>query len=291
MANQVTTVSYTLPSAAAGSLDLGAIDGDFSQVLSKVFSPDANRGQYIARLDKQPNIVCEAVVDNGLTPVATKMFDLTALGLTFPTTTKRLIRWRHWVQTDNDLYYTEYSRWVLGGTTPVLLGSRRVIDSEGDVAGTIYAYGQLQLHATTSGGTVTVDTTQTSQGLSLGNFTSGAAALTFGPSRATPSATFAHFAEDAGTIGDVRTIQIRALVVAGTGTVETFTSNGTEAISSPNQVNNIDLGLFVLPPGDADLVMNGNSAELRITGIASDETRHRVDMFIGAPVLVPFQGS
>src|SRR5678815_4134341 len=145
MANQVTTVSFVLgPNASV--LDMGAIDGDFSQVLSKVLSPDPNRGQYLARLFNAPNIAAEGVVDNGLTPVATKLFDLTALGVTFPTTTKRLIRWRHWVQTDNDLYYTEYSRWILGGTTPVLLGSRRVIESEGDVAGTIYAYGQLRLH-------------------------------------------------------------------------------------------------------------------------------------------------
>src|SRR5678815_4365294 len=105
MANQVTTVSFVLgPNASV--LDMGAIDGDFSQVLSKVLSPDPNRGQYLARLFNAPNIAAEGVVDNGLTPVATKLFDLTALGVTFPTTTKRLIRWRHWVQTDNDLYYT-----------------------------------------------------------------------------------------------------------------------------------------------------------------------------------------
>lgn len=272
-------------------LDLGAIDGDPSVILSKVESPDANRAQYLARLFNLPNLFAEGTFDADATPLATKLFDLTALGVTFPTGTKRLIRWRHWEQTDNDQYYVEYSRWILGGATPALLGSRRVIDAEGVVAGTKYAYGNIALHATTASATVTVSASS-SAGISLGNFTSGAAALTFGPSRATPVVAFANFAEDAGTIADFRAIQVRALAVAGTATVETATiSGGSEALSSPNGVTNIDLGLTALPPGDADLALNSSNVELRVTGIASDETRHRIEMFIGAPVLVPFFGA
>jgi hypothetical protein len=272
-------------------LDLGPIDGDPSVILSKVESPDPNRAQYLARLFGLPNIFAEGTFDADATPVATKLFDLTALGLTFPAGTKRLIRWRHWEQTDNDQYYVEYSRWILGGATPALLGSRRVIDAEGVVAGTKYAYGNIELHATTSGATVTVSGSS-SAGVSLGNFTSGAASLTFGPSRATPTVKDASFAEDAGTIGDFRHIQVRALAVAGTATVETATINGgSEALSSPNGTNNVDITISALPPGDADLVLNSNNVELRVTGIASDETRHRIEMFIGAPVQVPFFGS
>ena len=291
MTTQALTIGFVLPGSANGSVAMAAIDGDPSLIESIIGSADANRGQYLARKYGQPQITAEGVFDNGLTPATVQLVDLTDLGVTFPTGTKRKIRWRHYVQTDNDRYTTEYERWVLGGSTPVLLGNRKVVASEGDVNGTIYAYGAIQLHATLSSGTVTVDTTQTSAGLSLGNFTSGAASLTFGPCRATPSATFAHFAEDAGTIGDVRTIQSRALDVAGTGTVETFTSNGTEALSSPNGTCNLDLGLFALPPGDGDLVMNSNNVELQVTGIASDETRHRVEIFIEPAVSVLFQGS
>lgn len=291
MTTQALTVNFVLPGTANGSVNMAAIDGDPSLIESKIDSADAQRGQYLARKYGLPQITAEGVFDNGSAAATVQLVDLTDLGVTFPTATKRKIRWRHYVQTDNDRYTTEYERWVLGGTTPVLLGSRKVVASEGVVAGTVYAYGTLQLHATTSGGTVTVDTTQTSSGLSLGNFTSGAASLTFGPSRATPSATFAHFAEDAGTIGDVRTIQIRALATAGTATVETFTSNGTEALTSPNGTTNVDLGLFALPPGDGDLVMNTNNVELQVTGIASDETRHRVEIFIEPAVSVLFQGS
>ncbi len=272
-------------------LDMAAVDGDPSIILSMASSEYASHAAHQARLAQNPNIYAEGVFDNGSAAATVKLVSLTDQGVTFPAGTKRKIRWRHYVQTDNDRYVTEYERWLLGGTTPVLLGSRRVIASEGVVAGTVYAYGAIELHATTSGGTVTVDTAATSAGLSLGNFTSGAASLTFGPCRATPYCRFAHFAEDAGTIGDFRTIQVRALAVAGTGTVETATTNGTEAVSSPNGTNNLDLGLLVLPPGDGDLVMNSNSVELQVTGIASDETRHRVELWIYPAVQVPFQGS
>lgn len=291
MANQATTILFVQNPGGTALLDMQAIDGPLSFVMAKAVSPSATQGLYLNRLFGEPDLIAEATVDNALTPVATKLIDLTAQGLTFPATTMRQVKWRHWWQTDNDRYLVEYERWLLGGTTPVLLGTRRVIHAHGVIAASVVAYGALQLHATTSGGTVTVDTGSTSAGVSIGDFTSGASSLTFPLSRATPRVTFAHFAEDAGTIGDVRTIQARAVVVAGTGTVETFTSNGTEALSSPNGVNNLDLGLFALPPGDMDLVMNGNSVECQVTGIASDETRHRVELFFGRAIQVAFQGS
>lgn len=291
MTTQALTVSFVQPGSAAGSLQIAAIDGDLGLIESKIESADAQRGQYLARKYGSPNIVAEGVFDNGSATATVSLVDLTSLGVTFPATTKRRIRWIHYVQTDNDLYQTEYERWILGGTTPLLLGSRVVKASFGDVAGTVYAYGDVQLHATTSGGTVTVDTATTSAGVSLGNFTSGAATLTFGPCRATPYVNFWHYAEDAGTIGDFRTLQVRALATAGTATVETATTNGTEAVTSPNGVNNIDIGLHILPPGDADLALSTNNVQLQITGIASDETRHRVEIFVGPTVLVPFQGS
>jgi hypothetical protein len=56
-----------------------------------------------------------------------------------------------------------------------------------------------------------------------------------------------------------------------------------------------DVGLitakgFILPPGDCDLVMNSNNIEVRVTGVASDETRNRVEVFIDPAVSVQFQG-
>lgn len=292
MTTQALTTSFVLPGSAAGSVQIAAIDGDLSFIESKIDSADSQRGQYLARKYGRPAIVAEGVFDNGSAAATVSLVDLTSLGITFPATTKRRIRWIHCVQTDNDLYQTEYERWVLGGTTPVLLGSRVVLASSGDVAGTVYAYGDVQLHATTSSATVTVDTAATSAGVSLGNFSGGAASLTFGPCRATPYANFIHFAEDAGTVADSRQLQIRALAVAGTGTVNSFdVQNATPALSNPNGVTNIDLGLHILPPGDADLALSTNNVQLQITGIASDETRHRVEIFVSAPVLVPFQGS
>lgn len=297
MANQVTTISFVQNPGGTALLDMGAIDGPLSTVMAKAVSPSATQALYLNRLFGEPDILAEAVVDNGLTPVATKLLDLTAQGCTFPATTMRQIKWRHWVQTDNDRYYTEYERWILGGTTPVLLGSRRAIQSHGVIAGTTVAYGVCHAVANYDSSDTAILTAVagstadgSTAGSSVGNIATNTAVLTHPLARdAGKRILGVNASADVATASEA--LQAGVFPV-NTTTMSIFTADtATPSADGFDDDGRLEVSFFILPPGDADLVMNGNSVEVQITGIASDETRQRVEVFIGRAVQVAFQGS
>jgi hypothetical protein len=299
MANQVTTVSFVLP-FASGTLDMGAIDGPLSTVLAKAQAPGSTQGQYLGRIFGEPDVVAEAVVDNGLTPVAAKIFSLTAdLGITFPATTMRQIKWRWWQQTDNDRWYVEYERWVLGGATPVLLGTRRLTHAHGVIASTNVAYGLCHAAAnydssdtaiTTAVGTSDVASSSTA-GSSIGDVSTNTAVLTHPVARdAGKRILGVNASSDVATASE--SLHASVFPGASTTTMSIYTSDlATPSADGFDDDGRLEVSFFIEPPGDCNLVMNSNAVEMQITGIASDETRHRVEMFIGRAILVPFQGS
>jgi hypothetical protein len=297
MANQTTTVSFVLP-FATGALDMAAIDGDPALVLARAQSALSTKGQYLARLFGLPNLTAEGVVTNDTTPVSTELFDLTTLGVTFPAGTMRKLRWRHFCQTDNDRFYTEYERWVLGGTTPVLLGTRRAIHSHGVVASANVAYGDCHAAVNfdssdtaivTAVGSSSVTDSSTA-GSSIGNIATNTAVLTHPVARDNGKRVKGvNASADVATASEV----LNATVFPATSTtMSIFTADtATPSADGFDDDGRLEVDFFILPPGDADLVMNSNNVELQILGIASDETRHRVEMFIGEAVSVLFQGS
>ncbi len=213
---------------------------------------------------------------------ASNALDLTALGLTFPAKCFRRLSFRSTAVSGADTWTQDWEQIVWGndGTTPVLMGTPRLIYARGQIAGTAVAYGNVEYHGTTSGATVTngadVDT-----GLSLGNFSSGAATLTVPLCRNTSTAMRVrswHFTEDAGTVGDVRTLQIRA-ATSTTFTVNAFTTNGTEAIADPTGVNNVDIGLYLLPPPSVALAMSTNNVQVHAGYNATDNVYHRLEVW------------
>lgn len=214
---------------------------------------------------------------------ASKAVDITARGVTFPAGAFRRIVFRSFAVTDNDSFFQEWSQVVWGndGTTPKLLGTARLIHASGEINGTVVRYGAVKYHGTTSGATVT-DGTDSESGLSLGNFSSGAATLTVPISRSTATMRVegAHFSEDAGTIGDLRSIQVRAASTT-TFTVNVATTNGTEALTDPTGVNNVDIALFLPPPPSVALVMNGNSLECHAGYNATDDVYHDIEVDVG----------
>jgi len=297
MANQTTTVGFVLP--VASGLDMNAIDGDPSLILAGCNSVGATRGQYLATLFKTPNITAEAVVSNDLTPVATQIVDLTDVGVTFPSGTMRLIKWRWYQQTDNDRWFTEYERWVLGGTTPVLLGSRRLIHSHGVINSSVVAYGQCHAAVnfdssdtaiTTAVGTSDVATSSTA-GSSIGNISTNTAVLTHPVARDGGKRVIGvNASSDVATASEM--LMATVFPGASSTTMSIYTADtATPSADGFDDDGRLEVDFFIEPPGDCNLVMNSNNVEMQVTGIASDETRQRVEIFIGPATLVPFQGS
>lgn len=210
--------------------------------------------------------------------------DLTAKGITFPADTIRTLGVHYFAQTDNDCWEMEFEQDVLGGTTPILLGTARITRCRGRLNTANVDYGNVELHCTLSGGTVTVVAASSSSGISLANLTNGAGALTF-PTGRLAAVTGAHFAEDAGTINDVRGVQVRTInAAAGTAVLEVFTINGTEAIgagSQPTGVCNLDVSMKVLPPVNCFFSMSTNNVQLHVLGITDEGVKHTALVKIG----------
>ena len=216
--------------------------------------------------------------------------DLTAEGFVFLADYLYKITFRSIATTDNDRWIQEWEQYVLGGTTPVLVGTARLAQARGIINGTVVRYGVVQYHGTTAGATVT-NGADVDSGLSLGNFSSGVATLTHPIARATQRVIATHLSEDAGTIGDTRVIQAR-VASSTTITVNAATQNGTEALTDPLGVNNVDLEIYILPPPGVALAMATNNVTVTVSHDASDEVRHLVQVWIEEdPLYAPFYGS
>jgi hypothetical protein len=212
---------------------------------------------------------------------ASTVIDLTAKGITFPANTLRLVRFKSIARSDTDTYIQDWEQYVLGGTTPKLVGSPRLLGATGLISGTAVQYGYVESHSTTSGATVTNTAVVTSAGVSLANFSSGIAVLTVPSYRTGSCVISAHLSEDAGTVADTRFIQVRA-ATATTFTVNSFDiQNATPAISSPNGVNNVDIRLFLLPPPTLQLAISTNNVVVQAGFNATDNVDHLVEAFVG----------
>jgi hypothetical protein len=235
----------------------------------------------VAMLARKPQFIARAkTTDN---TAASAVIDLTAQGLLSPAKSYRTIRVKSTAVNGTDSWTQEWEQVVYGndGVTPKLLGSARLIRAVGQINGTVAKYGSVKYHGTTSGATVT-NGADVDSGLSLGNFSSGVATLTVPISRDTTTSMrveSAHFSEDAGTIGDTRVPQVRAASTT-TFTVNVATQNGTEALTDPNGTNNIDIGLFLLPPPSVAFAMASNNVTITAGYNTTDNVYHDIEVFI-----------
>lgn len=278
-------MALTVPWGPIGSFD--PYTRDHAGFLQKMRFADGSAGtsaqQATARaeLDKAPDFRARAkTTDNS---AASQVIDLTDEGVTFPAGTFRKIRFVSHAVTDNDSWFQEWEQVVWGndGTTPKLLGTPRCVHAAGEINGTVARYGHVKYHGTTSGATVT-DGADSDSGLSLGNFSSGAATLTVPISRSTATMRVeaAHWSEDAGAVADVRLIQARAATTT-TFTVNIASLDSTEAVEDPTGVNNVDIALFLPPPPSIALVMNSNNVEVHCGFNATDDVYHDVEVYVG----------
>jgi hypothetical protein len=288
MANQTLSISEVFPGGETGALNMEAIDGSLHQRWAKANAPlDADRDQFLRAIMGEPNIIAEGVCDNAATPVAIQLVDLTDKSVSFDASHVRTIRWLHTIQSDNDRFVVEYEQDVLGGTTPTLLGTRRVNRAFGVVAGTTVEYGYVSGQSTYGADTATAVAANSTAGSSVGSFTAGKAEFTHPIARSTPKRYWLGYGTDAAA-------ENRALgIIADTSTnADIFGAD----LATPTADGFVDIGVvtahgFILPPGDSALALNSTNVELQVTGIASDETRHRVEIWLGRQVRVDFQGS
>src|SRR3989304_2308817 len=267
MATQPLATSFIQPAATASIIDMDAIDGDPGIRLARAQSTHSKRGQYLASMFGKPTLIAEGVNTNDTPPAALELMDLTDLGVTFPTGTFRQIRWRHFLQSDNDQFYVEYERWVAGAATPVLLGTRRVVHAHGVVATATVAYGVCHAAGTPHPAPLPPPGARVGGRRVLG----------------------INCPSDVATASESL---VASVFPVNTTTMSIFTADTATPSADGFDDDGRPAGrFFILPPGDADLVMNSTHVELQVTGVASDETRHRVELFVGPAVLVPFQGS
>lgn len=271
----------TIITAFAPGFDATLIDAD-EQVLTGAARAGSIAAWAMLRGPLRGRAQFETRVKTTDNAAASSTMDLTTLGLTFATGAFRRLYVRSTAVTDNDSWTQEWEQIVWGndGTTPKLFGTPRLIHAYGEINGTVVRYGSVKYHGTTSGATVT-DGADVDSGLSLGSFTSGVATLTAPISRNTTTGMrveSAHFSEDAGTIGDIRSIQVRA-ATSTTFTVNVATTNGTEAVADPAGVNNIDIGVYLLPPPSIQFVMSTNNVQVHAGFNATDDVYHDVEVW------------
>src|SRR3972149_5142279 len=282
MATQTLAISFIQPAATASIIDMDAIDGDPGIRLARAQSSHSKRGQYLASMFGKPTLIAEGVNTNDTTPAALELMDLTDLGVTFPTGTFRQIRWRHFLQSDNDQFYVEYERWVAGAATPVLLGTRRVVHAHGVVATANVAYGVCHAAANydssdtaivTDVGTSDVSVSSTA-GSSIGNISTNTATLTHPVARVAGKRVLG--INCSSDVAPAPESLLASVFPVNTTTMSIFTADtATPSADGFDDDGRLEVSFFILPPGDADLVMNSTHVELQVTGGASDEARPR----------------
>jgi hypothetical protein len=277
--------------------------GDAGALVPKARKFLADDAAQLAKIFDFPDIsvvVTTSTNDSGLVLNLSDYFD-------FPSNMIIPVYLRHYAQTENDRYYQELSYMIVGsetaGTDPVIIGDGdmstgvqgKIREAFGVLNGAAQAYGRVSLNVTGTTTTTTEATDGTnSHGVSIGAWSTGVGTLVL-PLNRTARVVGWNAAEDAGTIGDVRHLQVRTPLTSTGGTVDIATINGTEALADPTGSNQYTVTFDLYPPVNAFLVMNGTpdpgEIGVYVSGISSDEVKHRVDVFIGQPIDATFYGS
>lgn len=213
---------------------------------------------------------------------ASKVIDITARGVTFPAGTFRKIRFTSFATSDNDSWFQEWEQVVWGndGVTPKLLGSARLIQAYGEIAGTVATYGNCHAQATYSTDTATAVAANSSLGSSLGNNSTNTITLTHPIARSSPKYIKGiNNCPAAATASGARHV---AALTANSTTFSLFVTDlATPSAASPAP-SALDVEFFILPPPSVAIVMNSNAVELHAGHDASDDVYHDLAVFVGA---------
>jgi hypothetical protein len=211
---------------------------------------------------------------------ASQVMDLTDEGVTFPAGTVRKIRFRSFAVSDNDQWVQDWEQYVLGGTTPVLLGTAKLLNAVGKIASTAVQYGECAASATYAGDTATAVAANSTAGSSLGNNSTNTITLTHPIARTSPK-----IVRGVNASSDVATASEQLYVTAFPATSTTISlyaaDTATPSADGFDDVGLLNVSFYILPPPSIALVMNSNNVEIHCGHDATDDVYHNVSVFVG----------
>lgn len=274
---------------AAGTVEKPGFTG---KVIQKFLDFLAGNNNQRAKVFRQPdcqNITTTTAAESG------QAIDLTdELGASaFQADHIYKITFRSIASTDNDRWIQTWEQYLLGGTTPVLIGSPRLVQAVGVIAGTVVDYGVCHAQATYAQDTATAVAAHSSAGSSLGNNSTNTITLTHPISRATGKYIKGiNASSDAATATEG--LHVSGYIAGGTATTILLYAMdlATPSADGFDDVGVLDVDFFILPPPSVALSMNSNNVEVIVGHDASDEVRHLVSVWVDEdPLYAPFYGS
>lgn len=205
------------------------------------------------------------------------------------------VKLRYFAQDAEDRWTFERDYVILGGTTPVITGGDEITNAIGLIAGAAAKYGKCHAAANfdssdtaivTAVGASTL-TSVNSAGCSIGNIATNTAVLTHPIARVAPKRVLGvNASPDVATATEA----LHASVFpANSTTMSIFTTDtavpGADGFDDDGR---IDVSFYIEPPPNGFLVMNGNNVEAHVSMDASDNVRHRLEVFVGEPIAAPF---
>lgn len=259
------------------------LPGNAGLLKTKTYNFLAQDVAQVARTLGQPQVSGYITSDGAETG---QIIDLTDQGFSFLAdhTYQIILRGRH--SNDANRWCQSWVYNLRGGTTPLILGSGKLLKADGHISTTAVEYGLVQAQATYAGDTATAVAAGTSAGCSLGNTSTNTTTFTHPIARAAPKHYWVNASPDVAT----NTEQVNASIFGATSTTASiFTSAVTDgAADGFDDVGIITAFGFIVPPPSVFLTMNSNNVEVHIGYDASDLIQHYVDVFVGEPEYIPF---
>lgn len=260
--------------------------GNAGLLKTKTYNLLAQDEAQVARTLGQPQIsgyVTTSAAETGA------VLDLTAQGFTFLADHIYTIVLRGQHSNDANRWVQTWVQSVLGGTTPVLLGTPKLLNAYGRIASDTVQYGECHAQATYAQDTATAVPGNSTAGSSLGNNSTNTITLTHPVARAAPKwVKGINASSDAATATEG--LHVSAYAAGGTATTMLLYAMdlATPSADGFDDVGVLDVDFFIVPPPSVALVMSTNNVQVHVGYDASDLIQHYVDVFIGDPQYLPF---
>lgn len=278
---------------AAGTAEKPGFSGLLVKKFFDFLAGNGTQRTKTLRLPDVSNVTTTTAAESG------QAIDLTDEGFVFLADHVYKITFRSSASTDNDRWVQTWEQYLIGGTTPVLLGSARLVHAFGVINSTVVDYGLCHAAVnfdssdsaiTTDVGTSVVSTSSTA-GSSIGNISTNTATLTHPIARAGGKRVLGcNASADVATASE--TLYATVYPVNST-TMSIFTADtATPSADGFDDDGRLEVSFYILPPPSISLSMNGNNVEVIVSHDASDEVRHLAQVWIEEDALyTPFYGS